>query len=385
MSRAAVPGEEHKGIRMIAGTDQVDWSPDELLADHAYAEPQIVAGVRCHGGYDETGTYVSPRTLNRIPAIDAWQRAHRATFGTDILDIPLDTWPEHYPNVPQARFLLDNSIPDPIIAVLTRIGTVEGFGGLIRYTSVPDLGATFDEDTRGTALAHLERGLFEAHARDETGHEDEGGHTHMWWAARDLAFEHPITEDQTTIMLERMGISQPGSGGKIDPAKMRADAIANRILPAEVDFDLESMLGRMISLLFIEISAFHAFNWAQTILDDTDRVAGDGAAGDIIGHIRADETPHVDYLKTVLTEIRDRTVIDTKGHKHAGADLVRPVWERSLENSLGARRDAQLDAMRAEVTRAVAGRRNAKDLLAQFDELGSTVRGADGHWTARAA
>lgn len=370
---------------MITTTDQLDWSETELLADHTYAEPQIVAGVRCHGGYDDDGVYVSPRTLNRVPAIEAWQQAHRATFGADILDIPLATWPEHYPNVPQARFLLDNQVREPIIAVLTRIGTVEGFGGLIRYTNVPGLEATFDEDTRGTALAHLEHGLFEAHARDETGHEHEGGHTQMWWAARDLAFEHPITEDQTTIMLERMGISQPGSHGKIDPAKIRADAIANRILPTEVDFDLESMLGRMISLLFIEISAFHAFNWAQTILDDADRVAGDGAAGDIIGHIRADESPHVDYLKTVLTEIRDRTVIDTKGHKYAGADLVRPVWERSLENSLGARRDGQLDAMRAEVALAVEGRRNAKDLLAQFDELGSTVRRADGHWTNRAA
>ncbi len=370
---------------MTAATDQLDWSETELLADHSYTEPQIVAGVRCHGGYDESGTYVSPRTLNRVPAIEAWQQAHRGTFGTDIIDIPLDTWPEHYPNVPQARFLLDNSIPDPIIAVLTRIGTVEGFGGLIRYTNVPDLPTTFEEDTRGTALAHLEHGLFEAHARDETGHEHEGGHTHMWWAARDLAFEHPITEDQTTVMLERMGISQPGSGGKIDPQRLRAEAMANRVLPDDVDFDLESMLARMISLLFIEISAFHAFNWAQTILDDDDRVAGDGAAGDIIRHIRADETPHVGYLKTVLTEIRDRTVIDAKGRRRPGTDIVGPMWDRALENSLGARRDAQLDAMRAEVALAVEGRRNAKDLLAQFDELGSTVRGADGHWANRPA
>lgn len=370
---------------MTAATDQLVWSEAELLADHPFAEPQIVGGVRCHGGYDESGTYVSPRTLNRVPAVAAWQAAHRATFGTDIIDIPIDTWPEHYPNVPQARFLLDNGIPEPIIAVLTRIGTVEGFGGLIRYVQVPDLAATFDEDTRGTALAHLSSGLFEAHARDETGYGDEGGHTHMWWAARDIAFENPITTDQTAIMLERMGIAAPGSGGKVDVDKMRADAAANRVLPTDVDLNLEMMLNRMISLLFIEISAFHAFNWAQTILDDTDRVAGEGSAGTIITHIRADETPHVTYLKTVLTEIRDRTVIDAKGNKYSGADMVRPIWDRSLEASLGARRDSQLDAMRGEVALAVEGRRNAKDLLAQFDDLGSTVRDTDGHWTSRAA
>ncbi|MBS1846861.1 MAG: hypothetical protein JST73_01165 [Actinobacteria bacterium] len=368
---------------MTTSTDQLDWSTDELLADHDYAEPQIVGGVRCHGGYDDTGAYVSPRTRNRVPAIDAWQRAHRATFATDIIDVPLETWPEHYPNVPQARFLLDHGVRDPIIAVLTRIGTVEGFGGLIRYTSVPDLPSTFVEDTRSTALAHLERGLFEAHARDETGHEDEGGHTLMWWTARDIAFENPVTEDQTTLMLERMGISQPGTGGAIDPARLRAEAIANRILPADIDFDLESMLNRMIGLLFIEISAFHAFDWAQTILDDTDRVAGDGEAGSIIAHIRSDETPHVEYLKTVLTEIRDRTIVDEKGHEHRGADVVGPLWNRALENSLGVRRDAQLDAMRAEVAHAVQGRHDAGDLLAEFDALGSTERDARGHWAHR--
>lgn len=368
---------------MTVTTTQLDWTERELLATHDVAEPLIAGGVRCHGGFDETGTYVSPRTLNRVPAVEAWQAAHRTNFGTDIIDIPLDTWPEHYPNVPQARLLLDRGVPEPIISVLTRIGTVEGFGSLIRHSTIPDMAKIFDEDTRGTALVHLGRGLYEAHARDEAGFEDEGGHTQMWFAARDIAFEHPVTEDQTVHMLERMGISQPGSGGKIDPARMRADTLANRALSNDVDFDLESLLARMISLLFIEISAFHAFTWAQTILDDTDRVAGDGAAGDIITYIRADETPHVAYLKTVLTEVRDRTVIGDSGRKHAGADIVGTIWDRSLKTSLGERRDGQLDALRGEVEHAVAGRKDAKDLLAEFDALGSTVRGPDGHWVPR--
>ncbi len=38
----------------------------------------------------------------------------------------------------------------------------------------------------------------------------------MWYAARDVAFENPVTEDQRALMLERMGIAPPGSGGKID-------------------------------------------------------------------------------------------------------------------------------------------------------------------------
>jgi len=52
-------------------TAQVTFTETELLADHVIAEPLIANGVRCHGGFDEDGNYVSPRTLNRWPAIHA--------------------------------------------------------------------------------------------------------------------------------------------------------------------------------------------------------------------------------------------------------------------------------------------------------------------------
>src|SRR5207244_5351789 len=87
---------------------------------------------------------------------------------------------------------------------------VEGFGAMIRYANVGDPQRYFDESVNGTALAHLHRGLFEAHARDEAGFEAEAGHKQMWFAARDVAFEHPVTEDETARMLDRMGI---GGGG----------------------------------------------------------------------------------------------------------------------------------------------------------------------------
>ena len=69
---------------------QLTYDEAELLASHDYEEPLIAAGVRCHGGFDADGAYVSPRTRHRVPAISAWQANHRATFGTDLLDVPLD-------------------------------------------------------------------------------------------------------------------------------------------------------------------------------------------------------------------------------------------------------------------------------------------------------
>ncbi|MEO7555252.1 MAG: hypothetical protein ABIV94_01440, partial [Acidimicrobiales bacterium] len=298
-------------------TAQVDFTFDELLADHDYAEPLIAGGVRCHGGFTDAGEYVSPRTKHRVPAISAWQAKHEAEFGAAILDAPIDTWPEAYPNVAQSRFLIERGVRQPIVSTLTRIGTVEGFGGLIRHSIVPDLQASFVEDTRQTAMVHLQSGLYEAHARDEAGHAEsgveEGGHKQMWFVARDVAFEHPVTDDETVTMLERMGISTPGTGGRIDPVAMRAHALANRLLPDDVPFELEALIERMVRLLFIEIAAFHTFAWAEELLGDDDLVAGDGEAARLVSYIRSDETPHVDYLRTVLTEMRDRTIVGESG------------------------------------------------------------------------
>src|SRR5690348_16103534 len=140
---------------------QLTFTERELLAGHEIAEPLVAGGVRCHGGFDADGRYVSPRTRHRAPAIAAWQQSHREQFGTEILDAPLELWPDVYPNVAQSKYLLREGVRDPMISSLTRIGTVEGFGGLIRAVQVSDMQSHFDESIKGTALAHLQSGLFE--------------------------------------------------------------------------------------------------------------------------------------------------------------------------------------------------------------------------------
>ena len=352
-------------------TGQLEWSEADLLASHDVAEPLVAGGVRCHGGFTDDGDYVSPRTLNRIPAIEAWETHRVEQFGTDRLDVPLDTWPEHYPNVTQAAHLIRSGVPEPVISELTRIGTVEGFGAMIRNSAIPELQRCFAEDVRGTAMAHLGRGLYEAHARDEAGHGDEGGHRQMWFAARDVAFEDPVTRDETALMLERMGISSPGSGGRVDVVALRRTAMANRALPEAIDFDLEVLVSRMVRLLLIEISAFHAFAWAEELLADTDLVAGEGEAARLVSYVRADETPHVAYLETVLSEMRDRTFVGEDGSGHPGTEVVGDLWERALAQSLGARRAEAVATADAEVAHALEGHPRGDDLLAEFHGLAS--------------
>jgi hypothetical protein len=356
-------------------TKQVEFTEAELLADPVYAEPLVAGGVRCHGGFDESGEYRSPRTRFRVPAIDAWDEQRLEQFGTPKLDIAVDTWPEHFPNVTQTRFLLDHGAPDATISELTRIGTVEGFGSLLRYSPMPDMQACFDEDVTGTAIAHLGGGLYEAHARDEAGFEDIAGHKDMWFIARDIAFDSPVTEDQTTVMLERMGIPL---GDPADFAKLRADAEAARLLPSVIDFELEAVVARMVNLLFIEITAFHAFAWAEEILSDTSRVAGEGRAADLVRYIRSDELPHVAYLGTVLSEMRDRTWVGSDGSRHAGTEMVGTLWDAILDRSIHEGRQQFLDTFIAEIRRSLNGRADADDVWDEFLSLGPVVRLEDG-------
>jgi hypothetical protein len=351
------------------GDVQLTWSGDELLAGHDVVEPLVAGGVRCHGGFDADGAYVSPRTRNRVPAITAWQESHHEQFGTEILDAPLELWPEVFPNVAQSKYLLREGVREPTISSLTRIGTVEGFGSMIRAVKVDDMQSHFDEPITGTAIAHLQHGLFEAHARDEAGWEDEGGHKQMWFAARDIAFEHPVSDDMTQVMLERMGIA-PQGGKPPTPEEVRRNAEAMRRFP-DLDLSLEMMLRRMVGLVLIEVSAFHTFAWAEEVLADRELVAGDGEAATLVSYVRADETPHVEYLRTALTEMRDRTFVGESGHRMPGAKVIGELWGAALEQSLGANRENFVRTATAEVEHALADHPRRADILDGFHALGT--------------
>jgi hypothetical protein len=343
-------------------TLQTEFTIGELLADHDTTEPLIAGGVRCHGGFADDGAYVSPRTKHRVPAIEAWQRKHVEDFGRDIVDVPLETWPEHFPNLAQARFLIDAGVREPLVATLTRIGTVEGLGANIRHLQPGDLRRHFDESIKGTAVDHLGRGLFEAHGRDEAGWEREAGHKDMWFAARDIAFENPTAKIDVEGMLQRMGFGPAGAGSP-------AGSVLDRLLPDDIDSGLELTAALMVRVLFIELQAFHTFAWAEAWLGDPKLVAGDGEAARLVGYIRADETPHVGYLRTALTEMRDRTWIGTSGRKYAGEEMIGRLWDRALEQSLGAGRHVNRKAVLAEVEHWCRTRPNGGELLEQFHAL----------------
>src|SRR6201999_1875681 len=114
------------------------------------AEPLIAGGVLCHGGFDADGHYLSPRTLQRNPAITAWQTQLRAA-GEPLLEIADAVLPPQYPSVDQARLLLQRGVAEPVVRTLTVISILEGFGAVIRDVRVPQLQELIVEPIDGTA------------------------------------------------------------------------------------------------------------------------------------------------------------------------------------------------------------------------------------------
>ncbi len=134
----------------------------------------------------------------------------------------------------------------------------------------------------------------------------------------------------------------------------------------------------MIGLLLIEISAFHGFAWAEAVLSDDDLVAGNGEAARIVAHIRQDETPHVDWLRTSLTEMRDRTWRGSSGRRYPGTEMIGRLWERAVSDSLLLRRRDNLALVMREIERATRHRPDGDDLLDEMLSLGQVRRGPDG-------
>jgi hypothetical protein len=131
------------------------------------------------------------------------------------------------------------------------------------------------------------------------------------------------------------------------------------------------MVTLMIRVLFIEISAFHTFAWAEEWMADTELVGGNGDAATLVSYIRADETPHVGYLRAALSEMRDRTWLGDSGKTYAGVEMVDAIWQPLLAASLGPTRDAGREATLREVERWCHTHRNGAELLAEFHAIGA--------------
>lgn len=330
----------------------LEFSFDQLMTEDAYQEPLIAGGVRCHGGYVD-GQYVSPRGAVRRPAIEAW-RGRLAAEGAPLVYVPDKYVPPNYPNYSQAKFLLQEGVIEPVTRALTLISIVEGFGARIREVQVPNLDVEVKQDVAGTALAHLAGGLFEAHARDEAGHRDQGGHKQMWEAARDIGLSKPHVPGD--VLLRLMTGTVRGERQRQFPA------LSER---------MENMITMMANVLIVETFAEDTFAWAKQLLGDPEVCANAERAAHVVDCVARDEKPHVDYLSVALSELRSRTLIGDGGREFVGSEVVDAIFRSQLRGMATQRPRQSRERLQQEIRQSIADRARAGVIARRFESLDS--------------
>jgi hypothetical protein len=332
---------------------RLTWSEEDLLADHHYASPHVEAGLLLHGGLDADGRYVSPRTLNRWPAVRAWQAA-LADRGGELLDADetlLSVPP--FPNEAQARWLIEQGLGRSLWDSLTITGIIEARGVALVDFTAPDFAELTDADLSTQAIGHLNAGLLTAHGWDEGGRAGtgEGAHDAMWFAARDLIFgadAYPVPEAPASI-------ARPVDGREMP------------MLPEA----FEGTLKLLMNVLMIEVRAERTFRFYEAVIGTPGLFDADAAARalEMIDRIRTDEAIHVEYLRTVISEFRALDVRTVDGTVVPGAKIVDPVWERMVRWHAVEVHDANRPAARERLAEEILALDDGAAKLAAFDAL----------------
>jgi hypothetical protein len=329
------------------------YTRDQLMTDHDYAEPHLVAGRRMHGGFLADGTYVPPRTKVRQPAVHAWSEALRARGG-DVFDADASLLDGvRLPNIEQQRVLLRNGLGESFWNTLTIIGKIEAKGRLLADITFPDLQDVIVEDISEMAIGHLNDGLLVAHGLDEGGLPDQGigGHDEMWFVARDLAFGEDAYPD-------------------VEPADNIARPDDERRIP-ELRGDTEGLVSFLANLLLIEFRAELGFSETQAVLRTPElwgeRADAAAEAAEIIGRIRTDEEIHVSSLRLYLGEIRSCTFRTADGGTIAGAEVIDRFWDDLVKWAVVDKPALEADQQRRMLEERIRRHPEADRVLAEFD------------------
>jgi len=333
---------------------KLTYTREEIEAEHEYATPHIECGVKLHGGFSEDGTYVSPRTRNRWQAIKNWQQ-HLKDRGAEIVEATGDLLTEpNFPNIAQQVWLLKNGIEQGFWNSLTVTGLIEARGKALADVTAPDFQKIIVEDISETSLAHMNKGLLRAHGWDEGGDDtDTGGHDVMWFAVRDLVFgkdKYPIPEPPASIGREKK------------------EREMERIPP-----EYEGLISFLMNLLMIEVRAERAFDFYEKVLGNeevfTDRRKEAAHATVLVNRIRQDESVHVAWLLSAISEFRSFTIKTVSGEEVNGAEILDPVWGRMVHWHAVEMHETNRPINTELVKKTVLATENGEAIFEQFEAL----------------
>ena len=217
-------------------------------------------------------------------------------------------------------------VREPTITTLTRIGTVEGFGSIIRHVHPATCSATSTRASTAPRSSTCDRGLFEAHARDEAGLGSRRrpqadvvrGARHRVRVARHRGRD----ADDARTHGDRF---EPGptAGSGSDAQGRRSDATLPRSRPHPRD----DVAAHDLVAVHRDVGVPHRSRGPRRCCPTPISSRATAKRPRSSRCIRTDETPHVDYLRTALTEMRDRTFVGESGRKIAGAEVIGTLWD----------------------------------------------------------
>jgi hypothetical protein len=337
---------------------QLVYSEAELMSDHPFATPHVVAGRRMHGGMMSDGTYQPPRALVREPALAAWTDALRARGG-ELLDADSSLLSgERVPGVEQGRVLLRHGLGQTFWNSLTITGKIEAKGRLLAELPFPDLQPYIVDDISHMAIGHLNKGLLKAHGIDEGGQPGVGigGHDVMWFVARDIAFGEGAYPD-------------------VDPPDNIARPEAGRRWMPEVSEVVEGLISLLMNLLVIEFRAEIGFAATQAILRTpdlfADRRAAAQEAAEIIGRIRTDEEIHVSSLRLYLGELSSVQFRTVEGGTVPGNELIDRFWDGLVKWATVEQPPLTAKMQRELIEALIMTHPDGAVILAEFNAAGS--------------
>ncbi len=335
---------------------QLRFTEEELMRSHDYSAPQVEAGQRLHGGFDESGTYVPPRTLLREPAVDAWTDALRARGGEPMSADSSLLAGIRYPSPPQLKLLLQEGLGQSFYNTLTITGKIEARGRVLADMQFPDFQPIVVEDISETMLGHLNTGMLKAHGLDEGGEPEAGigGHDVMWFALRDLVL---------------------GDGGypDVDPPENIARPENDLRKTPPISEPHMRLVYFLLNLLLIEFRAERGFSMTEELLVDpdlfTDRRDAAERAAEIVRRIRRDEEIHVTSLRLVLGEIRHLTFKTLDGGTMKGAEIVDDFWNEIVHWATVEQPKLAAEQQREIFRERIAAHPEADRVQAAFDAL----------------
>ncbi|MDG2061587.1 MAG: hypothetical protein P8J93_07215 [SAR86 cluster bacterium] len=289
---------------------------DEIMSEHEYASPNEMAGYILHGGLDKNGNYISPRTLKRWEAVKSW-KSNLLEQGYELIDGSTDLLKYgNYPNISQAKYLLNLSFGQFLWDSLTVTGVIEARGQALAEITAPDFQKIIVEDISETATGHMNSGLFKAHGFDEGGDPDseKGAHDQMWFAARDLLFgKNAFPEPAIPESLAR-----PQDSWEM----------------LQIPNEYEGIISLLMNVLMIEIRAESFFSYTMELASSPDvfknnRVNAD-LASEMISRIQKDEAIHVAYLTAIISELRAFTFKTHNNLEIKGSLFIDPVWKKMV-------------------------------------------------------